>query len=99
MEYFKLDNSATDHLPVVASIKFKPKKRITSSKGRTVIKRSMQNFTKRLPKKPGLVKGLALENVNEKTEEFTKEMNLALDDCAPFKKLKVRENHKPGLFH
>ena len=38
-----------------------------------------------------------LEDVNEKTEEFTSEMNKARDECAPMKQFKIRENFKPGL--
>ena len=39
----------------------------------------------------------ALTDVNAKTQEFTSQLNLALDECAPFKCFKVRENFKPGL--
>ena len=35
--------------------------------------------------------------VNEKAEEFTKLVNLVLDECAPYRSYKVRENFKPGL--
>ena len=38
-----------------------------------------------------------LQNVNEKTVEFTKQVNAALDECAPYRNFKVRDNFKPGL--
>ena len=28
---------------------------------------------------------------------FTSEINLALDECAPIKRIKIRDNYKPGL--
>ena len=37
------------------------------------------------------------EDVNKKTEDFTSEMNKALDDIAPFKQFKVQDSFKPGL--
>ena len=36
-------------------------------------------------------------DLNEKTEHFTNEISLALDECAPFKCFKIRENYRPGL--
>ena len=39
------------------------------------------------------------KDVNTKAMEFTKQINLALDECAPFKNYKVKEKFKPGLSH
>ena len=36
-------------------------------------------------------------DVNEKAAALTEEINKALDECAPLKKFKVRQNYKPGL--
>ena len=36
-------------------------------------------------------------DVNTKAMEFTKQINLALDECAPFKNYKVKDNFKLGL--
>ena len=38
-----------------------------------------------------------VSDVNKKAMEFTKQVNLALDECAPYKCYKVRDNFKPGL--
>ena len=37
------------------------------------------------------------ENINDQTEEISKRINLAMDECAPYKKFKTRQNFKPGL--
>ena len=35
--------------------------------------------------------------VNDQTALLTKEINAALDECAPLKEFKTREKFKPGL--
>ena len=39
----------------------------------------------------------SLTSVDEKSEELTKQINSALDECAPYKQFKVRQNFRPGI--
>ena len=38
-----------------------------------------------------------LSDVNAKTTDFTNLIQEALDECAPFKRFKVKHDYKPGL--
>ena len=84
----KLENSATDHLPIVASTilltktnhNFKTQKAVTKS----LLNKDWTKVT-------------AAAGVEQKVEEFTNQVNLALDECAPHKKFKIRQHFKPGL--
>ena len=66
-----------------------------------VTKRSMKNFTK--TRWIDCLRNRDWSNVksktdaNEKAAALTEEINKALDECAPLKKFKVRQNYKPGL--
>ena len=39
----------------------------------------------------------ALQDIDEKTTEFTNQITSALDECAPYKRVKTRHNFKPGI--
>ena len=100
MEYFKLDNNATDHVPIVARVKMTNKKEDTVRQ-KTILKRTMKDFTKTrwldCLRNRDWSEVFALQDVNKKTEAFTNIIDSALDECAPFKSFKVRQNFKPGL--
>ena len=99
----KLDNSSTDHLPIVAKLELScdNKSSRKKQKAKSIWKRSMRNFTKTrwldCLRYRDWSRVSSLEDVNEKTQEFTSQINAALDECAPFKKFKIRDNFKPGL--
>jgi len=101
-ESFKLQSSATDHLPVVTVINMTVKTQTGRVKEGTMIrKRSMRDFTQtrwidclRNRDWTGISN---LTDVNEKTAELTNQINLALDECAPYKRFKLRKNFRPGL--
>ena len=98
---FKLDSSGTDHLPIVARVQLSTKARPSCGAQKTIKKRSMKDFTKTcwidcLRNRDWSLVSNSSE-VNEKAKEFTKLVNLALDECAPYRSYKVRENFKPGL--
>ena len=101
-ESFKLQSSATDHLPILAVINMTVKTQKGSVKEETTIrKRSMRDFTQtrwidclRNRDWTGIS---TLTDVNEKTAELTNQINLALDDCAPYKRFKLRKHFRPGL--
>ena len=98
---FKLENSATDHLPIVVS--YQQDVGLTNPKktGGSILKRSMKNFTQ-----TRWIDSLRacnwnplsqITDINDQTQELTNQINQALDECAPFKKIKIRENFRPGL--
>ena len=98
----KLDNSATDHLPILASFILKNQTQILKTKSSgSIYKRSMKDFNKTrwidCLRSRNWNNVSTLTHTNEKTEEFTKEINAALDECAPMKRFKTRENFRPGL--
>ena len=93
---FKLENSATDHLPIVVS--YQQDVGLTNPKktGSSILKRSMKNFTQ-----TRWIDSLRacnwnplsqITDINDQTQELTNQINQALDECAPFKKIKIREN-------
>ena len=95
----KLDNTATDHLPIFAN--FTSTKTSTKKNGGSILKRSMKDFTKtrwldclRARNWDGIS---SQADVHEQTAAITKEINLALDEIAPLKRFKNREHYKPGL--
>ena len=97
----KLLNSATDHYPILASFNLGLKKEKNEQKNKTITKRSMKNFTKTrwidCLRNADWTKVKNLTDLNAKTTEFTNVINKALDECAPYKKFKIRDNYKPGL--
>ena len=66
-----------------------------------VYKRSMKNFNKK--RWIDCLRTRNWENINnitdlnEQTNELTMELNLALDECAPYRSFKPRVNYRPGL--
>ena len=98
----KLENSANDHLPIMASFILKNQTQIVKNKSSgSIYKRSMKDFNKTrwidCLRSRNWINISTLTHINEKTEELTKEINAALDECAPMKRLKIRENFRPGL--
>ena len=97
----KLDNSATDHLPIVAIFMTKQPKPKNNGTKPPIFKRSMKNFTRTrwidCLRTRNWDKIAQKTDVNEQTSELSKELNLALDECAPYKQFKPRENYRPGL--
>ena len=98
---FKLDNSATDHLPIVATFMTNQPKWKNNGTKSPILKRSMKNFTKTrwidCLRAKNWDRIAQLQDINEQTSELSKELNLALDECAPYKLFKPRENYRPGL--
>ena len=97
----KLPNSATDHLPILASLTLGLKEPGSGSSQRTITKRSMREFNKTrwidCLRNRNWTKVSNATDVNNMTTEFTNEVTIALDECAPYKKFKVRKNFQPGL--
>ena len=94
----KGETSATDHLPIMAELEVKRERK---EKARTIYKRSMKNFNSQdwnrcLAGKNWEELGRT-EDVNEMAELFSREVNEALDICAPVKKFTIRQNHKFGI--
>ena len=91
-------NGATDHLPILASIRV-PKKSKTRQK--VILKRSLKNFTKASWKRSLASKeweDLAVSgDINEMTNKLTRHVTDALDECAPKKRIVVKDNYKYGL--
>ena len=102
VEFYKLDNSATDHVPIIAELNLNTKaERKPDPSQKTIRKRSMKNFTKKrwidCLRNRDWSSIYQIEDVEGKTSELTKQINEALDECAPYKNVKIRQNFKPGL--
>ena len=98
----KLLCTATDHVPVAFYFdQTSVQPRNKASKPRTITKRSMKDFTKTrwldCLRTRDWTRINSIPDVNTQAEEFTREINEALDECAPFKEFKVRQSYKPGL--
>ena len=94
----KLENSASDHLPIVAAIKIPKREKL---KARTITKRSLKDFTK-----TKWTSCLTIQrwedigetnNLDEMTNKLTRHVTTALDVCAPLKTIKIRQHHKFGI--
>ena len=94
----KLDTSSTDHLPIMAEINIKAQQ---AKKATTIHKRSMKNFTQQ--KWIECLAGQEWEDlgrtddVNEMAQYFNNKVVEALDECAPWKKIKIQQNYKFGV--
>ena len=99
----KLDNSATDHLPILAGFLMEKsaKPKLNHSSRPPVMKRSMKDFNKTrwidALRNQDWSAVTSLQDIEEKTESFTSKINSALDDCAPYKSFKPRNNFRPGI--
>ena len=97
----KLPNSATDHLPILASLMVGIKESGSEPSQKTITKRSMRDFNKTRwidsLRNRNWTRVSAASNVDEMTTEFTSQVTKALDECAPYRKFKVRKNFQPGL--
>ena len=94
----KIQNSATDHLPVLVDYNLDFKKRKFQH---TVTKRSFKNFTKELwndcLSQQDWLDVSECEDVNGMVEVFNENIKKALDLAAPVKTFKIRSNHRFGL--
>ena len=98
---FKLENSATDHLPIIASFLVNKPKISHSGSKIPEYKRSLKNFTKTrwidCLRARNWERLSQMTDINDQTAELNKEINLALDECAPYRLFKPRDHFKPGL--
>ena len=85
----------------MASFSLQRTKKITQQKPRTITKRSMKDFTKTRwvdsLRNRDWLKIDATTDLHNKAIVFANEINSALDECAPYKSFKVRDNYRPGL--
>ena len=97
----KLESSATDHLPIMACTNLYVKTKPVKQAQKTITKRSMKNFTKTrwfdCLRNRDWSKISYINDVEKKAEEFTNQVNIALDECVPLKQFKIKESFKPGL--
>ena len=97
----KLDTSATDHLPIVVNIEDHSPIKTKTAPDQPVLRRSMKNFNKTRwtdsLRNRDWSNMSALQDIDEKTTEFTNQITSALDECAPYKSVKTRHNFKPGI--
>ena len=93
-----LEESSTDHLPVIAHVKMRSKQK---NKPKTITKRSLKNLTTKSWNDALIMKNWEslgkTEDPNEMALLFTELVNEALDECAPFKTFKIKPGYKPGL--
>ena len=101
LKSFKLSNSATDHVPILASITLARKIKHNKHEDKYITKRSMKNFTRTrwidCLRNIDWTTVSSTSDVNERAQAFTDEVNRALDECAPLKRFKIRQYYKPGL--
>ena len=95
---YKLENSATDHVPIIAEVTKMEGKNV---RNKVVTKRCMKNFTKENWNR-SLARGEwekigQTEDVNEMAAILNEQITKSLDECAPMKEFKIRKNHKFGL--
>jgi hypothetical protein len=94
----KMDASSTDHLPIIAEVNFRAQQ---AKNNTTIHKRCMKNFTQQ--KWTGCLAGKEwedlgkTEDVNEMAQYFNKRVVEALDECAPWKNIKIQKNYKFGI--
>lgn len=93
-----LEESSTDHLPILAYMTANRKQKI---KPRTIMKRSLKKLTckswnETLIQKNWESLGMT-EDPNKMAELFTELVNEALDECAPLKSFKIKPGYKHGL--
>ena len=99
VNFKKLDNGSSDHVPIVCILKDEVKNKKFEKK---ILKRSMRNFTKTAwnecfsKKDWSFVEEEDLD-LNQMAEKLSKTMDEALDEIAPFKSFTVRSQHKFGL--
>ena len=94
---YKLENSATDHVPIIAEV---TKMEGKNERNKVVTKRCMKNFTKENWNR-SLARGEwekigQTEDVNKMAAILNKQITKSLDECAPMREFKIRKNHKFG---
>ena len=94
----KMDTSSTDHLPIIAEIRIKVQQ---GKKAESIQKRCLKNFTQQkwlecLAGKEWEDLGRT-EDINEMAEDFNNKVKEALDVCAPWKNVKIRQYYKFGI--
>ena len=94
----KLEESSTDHLPIMVGVKTREKRK---AEQKFVRKRCMKNFTQEKWKLQLAMKNWEkigeTEDVNEMAQHFNEKVIEALDECAPIKEMKIRQAYKDGL--
>ncbi len=94
----KMDASSTDHLPIIAEVNFRAQQ---AKNNTTIHKRCMKTFTQQ--KWTGCLAGKEwedqgkTEDVNEMAQNFNNRVVEALDECAPWKNIKIQNNYKFGV--
>ena len=94
----KLDGSSSDHLPIFASIKHSQKK---VSKMKTVTRRCCKSLTKESWCNNLIAKNWgelgSTENVDDMAKIITNLVSESLDECAPVKTFKIKNQNKHGI--
>ena len=94
----KLDGSSSDHLPIFAKINHSCKK---APKMKTVTRRCTKFLTKESWCNNLITKNWEelgkTENIDEMAEIITSLVSESLDECAPVKTLKIRNQNKHGI--
>ena len=97
----KLENSATDHLPIVVSIKTERTYDPTQDKKTQIMKRSFRDFNKTrwvdALRNQDWSEMSSTNGIEAKTRDFTNRVVSALDECAPYKSFKPRKSFRRGL--
>ena len=97
----KLENSATDHLPIIVSLRTDIDFRQTKENKPMIRKRSFKNFTQTrwidALRNQDWSKVCSTNGIEAKTRDFTEKIVRALDECAPYKKFKPRDAFRPGI--
>jgi hypothetical protein len=97
----KIENSATDHLPIIVSVITKNTSRTAQEIRPTTTRRSFKDFTKTrwidALRNQDWSEISSTNDIETMTRNFTNKVVSALDECAPFKSFKPRDSFRPGL--
>ena len=98
IEARKSEESSMDHVPIIAMLKNEKKQK---QKQKTIVKRSMKNFTEQRWKeclvRKNWEKLAETKDIEQMTKDLTELITEALDECAPMAKFKLNTNYKHGL--
>ena len=93
-----LNESSSDHLPILAQIKINEKRK---TEQKTVMKRTMKNVTAKIWNDSLANRNWEClgetEDPDEMAKLFTIKVTEALDECAPVKTFKIKPGYRPGL--
>jgi hypothetical protein len=97
----KLPISATDHSPIMATFHQPRETKQRPNQGTSIRRRCMRDFTKTrwvdALRNQEWVEVVSEQDLETKTAKLTEKLTAALDECAPYKTVKVRTNFKPGI--